>query len=91
MIFTSIVFTPILFAHSSTFLNLFFIKSFSNVSNKSTDHKPNILCLLLFDLTKYKEPSFSLIFFLYSSIIDISKRVCQMEKLQSIDMVFFFL
>ena len=48
-----IVFTPILFAHSSTFLKLLLIKSFSNIFNNSIDHNPKILCLLLFDLTKY--------------------------------------
>ena len=66
----SIVFTPILFAQSSTFLKLLLIKSFSRSFNNSIDHKPKILCLLLFDLTKYNKLSFALILFWYSSIID---------------------
>ena len=40
-----IILTPILSAHSSTFLKLLFTKSFSRVSINLTDHSPNILCL----------------------------------------------
>ena len=50
------------------------IKSFSNIFNNSIDHNPKILCLLLFDFTKYNKLSFKLVFFLYSSIIDVSKK-----------------
>ncbi len=48
---------------------MFFIKSSSNLSNKSIDHKPKILCLFSLDLTKYKLLSLCSILALYSSII----------------------
>ena len=41
---------------------------------KSIDHSPKILCLLLFDFTKYNKLSLSLILFLYSSMIEVSKK-----------------
>ena len=38
------------------------------------EHKPNILCLFWFDLTKYNKLSLKFILLLYFSIIDVSKK-----------------
>ncbi len=47
----SIDLTPMLFAQISTFLSPL-SKSSSNLSNRSIDQSPNILCRVLFDLMK---------------------------------------